>query len=111
VQENLALIGDAAHNIHPLAGQGVNLGFSDVIELSAQLNANLKPLGDYSILRQYARARRLDNELMAKTMTGLNWIYKENNEPLRWLRGFGMNVINDSPTLKSFLQKHFFIYF
>ena len=43
---------------------------------------------------------------MAKTMTGLNWIYKENNEPLRWLRGFGMNVINDSPTLKSFLQKH-----
>ena len=106
VQENLALIGDAAHNIHPLAGQGVNLGFSDVIELSAQLNAKLKPLGDYSVLRKYARARRLDNELMAKTMTGLSWIYKENNEPLRWLRGFGMNVINDSPTLKSFLQKH-----
>ena len=106
VQENLALIGDAAHNIHPLAGQGVNLGFSDVIELSAQLNAKLKPLGDYSVLRKYARARRRDNELMAKTMTGLNWIYKENNEPLRWLRGFGMNVINDSPTLKSFLQKH-----
>ncbi|SMN15177.1 2-octaprenyl-3-methyl-6-methoxy-1,4-benzoquinol hydroxylase [uncultured Candidatus Thioglobus sp.] len=106
VQNNLVLVGDAAHNIHPLAGQGVNLGFSDVIELSGQLLSNSKPLGDYSVLRQYARARRLDNELMAKTMTGLNWIYKENNEPLRWLRGFGMNLINETPVLKSFLQKH-----
>jgi 2-octaprenylphenol hydroxylase len=105
VKENLALIGDAAHNIHPLAGQGINLGFSDVRELSKQLEDN-NNLGDYLILRKYARARRLDNELMAKTMTGLNWIYKENNEPLRWLRGFGMNIINENPQLKSFLQKH-----
>jgi len=106
VKENIALIGDAAHNIHPLAGQGVNLGFSDVNELSGQLQSSSKPLGDYGVLRTYARARRLDNELMAKTMTGLNWIYKENNEPLRWLRGFGMNIINDNPTFKSFFQKH-----
>ena len=106
VKENMALIGDAAHNIHPLAGQGVNLGFSDVSELSDQLQSSSKPLGDYSVLRSYARARRLDNELMAKTMTGLNWIYKENNEPLRWLRGFGMHLINENPTLQSFFQKH-----
>ena len=105
VKENVALIGDAAHNIHPLAGQGVNLGFADVIELSQQLKINNQALGDYSILRKYARARRLDNELMAKTMTGLNWIYKENSEPVRWLRGFGMNLINQSPALKSLLQK------
>jgi 2-octaprenyl-3-methyl-6-methoxy-1,4-benzoquinol hydroxylase/2-octaprenylphenol hydroxylase len=106
VKENIALIGDAAHNIHPLAGQGVNLGFSDVSELSDQLQSSSKPLGDYGVLRTYARARRLDNELMAKTMTGLNWIYKENNEPLRWLRGFGMNLINENLALKSFFQKH-----
>ena len=106
VKANLALIGDAAHNIHPLAGQGVNLGFADVDELSKQLTASQKPLGDYGVLRAYARARRLDNELMAKTMTGLNWIYKENNEPLRWLRGFGMNLINETPELKSFFQAH-----
>lgn len=104
VIENLALIGDAAHNIHPLAGQGVNLGFADVEELSKQLQNN--KLGDYSILRKYARARRLDNELMAKTMTGLNWIYKENSEPVRWLRGFGMNLINETAVLKSFFQQH-----
>ena len=105
VKENLALIGDSAHNIHPLAGQGVNLGFSDVIELSQQLETNINTLGDYLVLRKYARARRLDNELMAKTMSGLNWIYKENSEPFRWLRGFGMNLINNT-TLKSRLQKH-----
>ena len=103
---NLALIGDAAHNIHPLAGQGVNLGFSDAKELNLQLLTNSdKVLGDFSVLRKYARARRLDNELMAKTMTGLDWIYKQNNEPLRWLRGFGMNVIDETPILKSFFQK------
>ena len=103
---NLALIGDAAHNIHPLAGQGANLGFSDAIELSNQLVANDdSPLGDSLVLRKYARARRLDNELMAKTMTGLDWMYKENNEPFRWLRGFGMNVIDETPILKSFFQK------
>ena len=106
VLPGLALIGDAAHNIHPLAGQGANLGFSDVIELSKQLIENSdKTIGDYSVLRKYARARRLDNEMMSNTMTGLDWIYKENNEPLRWLRGFGMNLIDETPVLKSFFQK------
>lgn len=106
VKENLALIGDAAHTIHPLAGQGVNLGFADALTLSAQLNQSTKMLGDYGVLRAYARSRRLDNELMAKTMTALNWVYKENSEPMRWLRGFGMNAIDKSPKLKSFFQKH-----
>ena len=88
-----------------MAGQGVNLGFSDSKELNLQLLTNSdKVLGDFSVLRKYARARRLDNELMAKTMTGLDWIYKENIEPLRWLRGFGMNVIDETPILKSFFQ-------
>lgn len=106
VKKNLALIGDSAHNIHPLAGQGVNLGFYDVIELSKQLQTNKYPLANYFVLRKYARARRLNNELMAKTSTSLNWIYKKNNEPLRWLRGFGMNLINKNLTLKLFFQKY-----
>ena len=106
VLQSLALVGDAAHNIHPLAGQGVNLGFSDVIELSKQLQGNNQDsIGDFLVLRKYARARRLDNEIMSKTMTGLDWIYKENNEPLRWLRGYGMNLINETPMLKSFFQR------
>ena len=105
VKENLALVGDAAHNIHPLAGQGVNLGFADVEELTHQIINSNKPLGDYSVLRKYARSRRFDNELMAKTMTALNWIYKENNETLRWLRGLGMNIIDNNSSIKSFFQR------
>ena len=106
VLEGLALIGDAAHNIHPLAGQGVNLGFADVIELSSQImSQEHKALGDFLVLRKYARARRLDNEVMSNTMTGLDWIYKENNEPFRWLRGYGMNLIDQTPTLKAFFQR------
>ena len=106
VLEGLALIGDAAHNIHPLAGQGVNLGFADVIELSSQImSQDHKALGDFLVLRKYARARRLDNEVMSNTMTGLDWIYKENNEPFRWLRGYGMNLIDQTPTLKAFFQR------
>jgi len=106
VLQSLALVGDAAHNIHPLAGQGVNLGFSDVVELSKQLqNRDQKALGDFLVLRKYARARRLDNEVMSKTMTSLDWIYKENTEPMRWLRGFGMNIIDETPMLKSFFQR------
>jgi 2-octaprenyl-3-methyl-6-methoxy-1,4-benzoquinol hydroxylase/2-octaprenylphenol hydroxylase len=106
VQSNLALIGDSAHNIHPLAGQGVNLGFSDVAELSKQISNNLANFSDYSILRKYERARLLDNELMAKTMQMLNWVYKKNSEPMRWLRGFGMNFINQNNELKAQLQAY-----
>jgi 2-octaprenyl-3-methyl-6-methoxy-1,4-benzoquinol hydroxylase/2-octaprenylphenol hydroxylase len=104
-KDNLVLVGDAAHNIHPLAGQGVNLGFSDVEELTEQILSSDKPIGNYNTLRKYARSRRFENEIMAKTMTGLNWIYKENNEPLRWLRGIGMNIIDDNQSLKSFFQR------
>jgi 2-octaprenyl-3-methyl-6-methoxy-1,4-benzoquinol hydroxylase/2-octaprenylphenol hydroxylase len=106
VSANLALVGDAAHNIHPLAGQGINLGFKDVEELSQQLKANLDKFSHYSVLRKYARARRLDNELMSTTMTGLNWLYKTNNKPMPWLRGLGMNLINQTPGLKSFFQRN-----
>ena len=107
VLANLALIGDSAHNIHPLAGQGVNLGFADAKILNKKLYENKnKNLGDYSVLEEYSKTRKINNELMAKTMTGLNWIYKNNNESMRWLRGLGMNFINDTTIIKSFLQKN-----
>ena len=104
--DNLALIGDAAHNIHPLAGQGVNLGFADSKTLNIKLYENKDKDIKYSeILEEYAKDRKIQNEIMAKTMTTLNWVYKNNDEPIRIIRGLGMNFINNNQIIKSFLQK------
>jgi 2-octaprenylphenol hydroxylase len=60
VQPNIALVGDAAHTIHPLAGQGVNLGFMDARSLAGEIQSAVRrnrPLGEFAILRRYQRAR------------------------------------------------------
>lgn len=83
----LALVGDAAHTIHPLAGQGVNLGFKDVVELAKQLkNATErgKSLGDFSVLRKYERARKFDNHRMQAAM----YLFRAHAADIAW--GFGL---------------------
>lgn len=102
---NLALIGDAAHNIHPLAGQGVNLGLADAKALNISLYKN-ENINDYFQLAEYEKNRKMKNEIMAKTMSSLDWIYKNNNEIIRLIRGSGMNFIDNSEIIKSFLQKN-----
>lgn len=103
VLPNLALIGDAAHAIHPLAGQGANLGLQDAAELAAQveraLGDGLHP-GDRPVLRRYERARKGANATMLHFMTGLNSLFKADSVAIRGIRKTGMRVFNRSGPIR-----------
>ena len=106
-KHRLVLIGDAAHSIHPLAGQGANLGFKDVEALVDQLVLVEKPnsLGDLDILSRYQRSRKADNE---QTDWFMSAIYKAYQNDSGWwpaMRGSGMNWLSGSKRLKSILAK------
>jgi 2-octaprenylphenol hydroxylase len=102
IKPNLVLIGDAAHRIHPLAGQGANIGFMDIMELINVLeDSNFTNLGNIRSLKKYERRRKFENEMMSNAMTGLDGIFKNTSEFVRTLRGFGMNLIDSSDSLKS----------
>jgi len=101
--ENLVLIGDAAHTIHPLAGQGVNLGFYDVAALSAEIDrarARNVPLCDASLARRYQRARQTHNLMAMASMEGFKRLFGSDDLRLRWLRNSGMNFVNRQSLLK-----------
>jgi len=104
VQPGLALVGDAAHTIHPLAGQGVNLGLMDVAVLTEELmRASQRQLapGELSVLQRYQRRRRGDNALMMSTMSGFKLLFGETALPVRWVRNTGMNWLNELSPLKN----------
>ncbi len=99
VDAGLALIGDAAHSVHPLAGQGVNLGFADVAELAATITVALDA-GEYPadrpVLRRYERARRGANASMIRLLTGLNSLFAADSALVGDLRRAGMQLFNRS---------------
>ena len=108
VKPRLALVGDAAHTIHPLAGQGVNLGLADVASLITvvvdALNAK-KDIGDFKVLRRYERWRRADNRSMLVAMDGLKRLFGSELSVVKDLRSFGLNLTNKITPLKNILMK------
>ena len=108
VQPRLALIGDAAHGIHPLAGQGVNLGLRDAHELAATLIARgpQPDCGDYLLLRRYERARKEDILTMQLATDGLQKLFNNTNPVLARLRNTGLGITNQLPKIKSRLMQH-----
>jgi ubiquinone biosynthesis UbiH/UbiF/VisC/COQ6 family hydroxylase len=102
VAEGLVLLGDAAHAIHPLAGQGVNLGFGDVAALRATLAARgpLQHIGALPLLRRYERARREDVAAMAVLTDQLKALFERDARPLPQLRNAGMAWLNRQNELK-----------
>ena len=99
-----ALVGDAAHSIHPLAGQGANLGYGDVAVLLEELKRarklGLNP-GDALVLGRYQRRCKSKNLTMMAAMEGLKQLFGRDELPLRWLRNQGMNWLNQLGPLKN----------
>lgn len=103
-EAGLVLVGDAAHNIHPLAGQGANLGLLDAQVLSDELIRAYKrrlPFDEGSILRRYQRQRQSHNLLTLKAMSGFKSLFGCNHLPLRWARNQGMNCLQKMPWVKA----------
>lgn len=104
----VALIGDAAHNMHPLAGQGVNTGFRDARQLAECLldRGGCTDCGDAQLLRRYDRKRREDITTMQATTYGLKNLFCNDDPLLRTLRNVGLNVTNQLTPLKKLLMQH-----
>ncbi len=104
VQPRIALIGDAAHVIHPLAGQGANLGFLDAATLAeVLLDDPHRDPGSMAVLRRYERWRRGENLLMIKTMDGFKELFGNELPPLRWLRNHGLNLTDALSPIKQLI--------
>ena len=109
VEKRLVLAGDAAHGIHPIAGQGVNLGWRDVAALT-EILVDAQRLGldlaHPSGLARYERWRRADNLLMAGVTDILNRLFSNDVGPVRLARDLGLGVVNRLPAMKKLLMRH-----
>ncbi|MHB8166405.1 MAG: UbiH/UbiF family hydroxylase [Sulfuricella sp.] len=108
VKSRVVLIGDAAHNVHPLAGQGVNLGFQDARELAKVLkDRGPQPdCGDYFLLRRYERARKADILAMQLVTDGLQKLFNNRNPTLKLARNLGLSLTGSLPWLQNGLVQH-----
>lgn len=108
VAPRMALIGDAAHNMHPLAGQGVNTGFRDARQLAQVLleRGAQHDCGDAQLLRRYERKRKEDIHTMQATTYALKHLFNNDDPLLRTLRNAGLNATNHLVPLKKLLMQH-----
>ncbi|MBC7787541.1 MAG: FAD-dependent monooxygenase [Methylophilaceae bacterium] len=107
IAERLVLVGDAAHQIHPMAGQGVNLGFRDVMALEkvlAKIKSDRQPI-DQRALREYERARSADISSMMLLTDGLHRLFSNKTSFLKILRNWGLSSINQQLLVKKLLIK------
>jgi 2-octaprenyl-6-methoxyphenol hydroxylase len=105
----LALIGDAAHVIHPIAGQGWNLGVRDIAALAELLVDAHRlglDLGSAELLRRYERWRRFDSLTLTMVTDGLNRLFANDFAPLQLARDLGLAAVNHAPGLKRFFMRH-----
>lgn len=101
IRPRLALIGDAAHAVHPLAGQGVNMGFSDVTNLASSLTR--EDPGDFAGLRRYERKAKADNLLIMGLLESLHRLFAAEHAVVRRLRSAGLGLVNRTVAVKNLL--------
>jgi 2-polyprenyl-6-methoxyphenol hydroxylase-like FAD-dependent oxidoreductase len=108
VAPRVALVGDAAHVVHPMAGHGMNLGFADVAALLEAIagRESQRSIGDERVLARYARARKEDVLLMQLATDGLARLFGADLEPVRAVRNLGLNLLDKLPMLKRRLMAH-----
>jgi 2-octaprenyl-6-methoxyphenol hydroxylase len=103
IADRLALVGDAAHVIHPIAGQGLNMGLRDVAALAEAVvdavRAGLDP-GDAVVLERYQRWRRFDTMTMCVSTDGLNRLFTNPSDAVRLARDLGLGLVDRFPALK-----------
>lgn len=105
----LALVGDAAHSIHPLAGQGVNLGMLDAAALAEVLQkaaVNGRDIGATPVLRRYERWRKGDNLMMMLVMDGFKRLFGATAPPLQVARNLGLRLTDGTPPVKNLIIRH-----
>ena len=108
-QPGLALIGDAAHVVHPLAGQGVNLGILDAAALAEVILDAVnqqRDIGSLAVLRRYERWRKSDNVLMLGVLDGFKHLFGTSFGPVRLLRNAGLNMVAAAAPLKNSIMQH-----
>ena len=109
VKDRIALIGDAAHSIHPLAGQGVNLGVLDAAALAEtvlETHASHRDIGALHNLRAYERWRKGQNVTMMLSMDAFKRLFGSQLEPVKWARNVGLNATNNLVPVKRFFMEY-----
>ncbi len=105
IAERIALVGDAAHVIHPIAGQGLNMGLRDIAALAEAVIDSARigiDVGAVSVLERYQRWRRFDTMAMGVATDGLNRLFSNNSDVLRLVRDMGLGIVDRMPNLKEF---------
>ena len=108
VDERLALVGDAAHSIHPIAGQGLNAGFKDIAVLAQVIQDAFfrgEDFGSLGVLKRYEEWRRFDSVQLAYSTDLFNKLFSNENEALRLIRNFGVKILDSIPLAKQKIIK------